>query len=392
MSTNLSHQQQVDREPTQSLLPQTTDPTDPINDNDVMVELTSKCNLRCVYCPKSQPGDELRPGRDQEMEPAVLARFENFLARLAARSTPVRLLLVGTGETTHAEDWRARCAPFLAVPGSKGLISNFARVFTDEDLDCLLAFDAITVSLDTTDPALLKRIRRKVDLRTVTYNVVRLRARSVAKGVACPVLDVNCTLTDQVALGVRDLAIWAATLGMGLVLSSLYEMPDIEGQVAVRCVTAISNDDFNSFLGQIVEVDDMYAGLDPNFRLQPNLKTRIEEHINLLGGAEPTEPSASSTSQTRLCMQPWTRFTLAADGLVYPCCVTTEEVGSLAEGPVEAVLFGEKARSFRRRLLEGDMPAPCRTCSNAPLGSPEELRTMVQQARAQNPHPASDLS
>ena len=108
-----------------------------------MVEITSKCNLRCRYCSKSQAGDSNEPGRDQEMEDLVL----NEVAKIIMKEKPPEIQLSGTGETTFRKDWIQAVKPLIraarqANPEVKiNMISNFARPLAREEFEAMLEID-----------------------------------------------------------------------------------------------------------------------------------------------------------------------------------------------------------------------------------------------------------
>lgn len=361
------------------------DPSAFLECNDIMVELTSRCNLRCVYCPKSQPGNERLPGRDEDMTDDVVASLHEHCGRLREEGRPVKLLLSGTGETSFRKDWMELLGPFFEYPGEFTIISNFAQVLSDEEVEFLLNFNTIWVSIDTANEELQRSIRRKVDLGNVSHNITRLQAaaRSVAK--PCPQLHANCTMNDKVAPTVQELARFTSALGLSLGLSSLYEMPAIPGAIEVRCVTRLGDDEFEKFVEGLLKAVSVYTQSRLPFDIQENLLDLVRRrlHISSPGGESPkTEPRNGETEAplTRICTQPWFRFTAAADGALYPCCVTIEKIGSASDGTLSDVLNGETARAFRRALWTGDPPEVCKECSNAPLGPPPELHAMVKAA------------
>ncbi|MFY9510459.1 MAG: SPASM domain-containing protein, partial [Rubrivivax sp.] len=76
-------------------------------------------------------------------------------------------------------------------------------------------------------------------------------------------------------------------------------------------------------------------------------------------------------------LQPWTRFTVAADGALFPCCVTdmppVGHIGREGEG-----IDGPAIQAFRRALLVGEVPPVCVGCTNAPHTSTAELEATVR--------------
>ena len=123
--------------------------------------------------------------------------------------------------------------------------------------------------------------------------------------------------------------------------------------------------------------------------LQLHLAQRMSEIEALLnqGSMAKTVEDELATSacgesaNTKICLQPWTRFTLASDAALYPCCVTsmqpTGSLGAMAN-PLKDGLDGERMQHFCRALLTGNVPESCRKCTNAPSGPVIQLQQAVQ--------------
>ncbi len=64
------------------------------------------------------------------------------------------------------------------------------------------------------------------------------------------------------------------------------------------------------------------------------------------------------------CSFPWTTTYVAFDGKIRPCCFSDpdEDLGDLKEQPFDAIWNGEAYVRFRREILEGKVPKPCRSC------------------------------
>lgn len=73
------------------------------------------------------------------------------------------------------------------------------------------------------------------------------------------------------------------------------------------------------------------------------------------------------SNRTRLCLQPWNTINVGADGTVYPCCVTVDDmnIGNLAEQSLEEIIVGPKMAEIRNRLVSGNLTGACVDCQNA---------------------------
>ncbi len=353
----------------------------------LMVEYTSRCNLRCKYCSKSNPGDDQIPGRDMDMSGATI---DQALA-VIARERFSELLLAGTGETTFHKDW-IRDLPRLIEAGRAAnprafihINSNFAMKYGDAEFAVLSQLDGIMISIDTADRDLTRTMRAKSDLSLIVYNIVRLKAWCEAHGVRMPRLTVNATIYAEAALGIYDLAVMLASLPIShLSLSDLYEFEAVQ----LNGIRPVGLEDPARFATsvQMIQKAINFAQTRKAYSLsvQPHLMERINALILQMqsGGKaaaqeEVVEEAAASGSRTKMCTQPWTRFTLAANGALFPCCVTDmPAVGNVHEAGEG--IDGPRMQAFRRDLLLGQVPAACQACSNAADCSTQELEAQVR--------------
>ncbi len=82
--------------------------------------------------------------------------------------------------------------------------------------------------------------------------------------------------------------------------------------------------------------------------------------------------------QTRLCIEPWAKAFIRANGDVHLCCYHTP-VGSINDKPLCEVLNSEEAKSYRLGLLTGDLKPACQACGDKKLVSQEELKQAVEE-------------
>ncbi len=183
----------------------------PVN---LISELTSKCNLRCTYCPKGDLNKDAwngAPGRDMHMEDTALGRYLDLVRTLEFG----QIQLSGVGEFSFRQDWVEVGKQIRDQTRSKiTLVSNFARIFSKEELDFLLSLFHIMVSIDTSDADLLKKVRKAVDIRTITTNIINLRARALATGRAMPLIKINATIYAENLRHIHELACFAASVGV----------------------------------------------------------------------------------------------------------------------------------------------------------------------------------
>ena len=171
----------------------------------LIAELTSRCNLRCKYCQKADDNWNAIPGRDQDIDDGVLQRLFESLGERPFQT----IQLSGIGEFTFRKDWVPTLERFHSIGLNVTLICNFAKQFTDEELDALLKTKNLMISVDTTDADMLKSVRKSVSFSTITTNLLRLRMRARETGVAKPYLRLNAVLYKENMLGIEKLAHFA---------------------------------------------------------------------------------------------------------------------------------------------------------------------------------------
>lgn len=362
----------------------------------LMVEYTSRCNLRCRYCSKANPGDDQIPGRDMDMQPQTLQQTLDFIAsqRLG------ELLLAGTGESTFHRDW-VQDLPRLIAAGKAAnpqcyvhLNSNFAQRYGDAEWQALSQLDGIVVSIDTADRDLTKQVRAKSDLALIAYNMVTLKSWCEARGRRVPRLMVNATVYAEAAAGLHELLVFLSQLPVERV--SISDMVELEA-CKVNGLRAINTDDRAAFVAAVQGLQKAihYGQQQQKFKLDisPHLFERVNALVAQVNGTAPAAdtPAADTPAahtgargRTKLCLQPWTRFTVAADGALFPCCVTdmpaVGHIGRDGEG-----VDGPAIRHFRHRLLVGDLPSVCVDCTNARHADVAELQGTVA-ALVRMPH------
>lgn len=375
--------QWVNRKQTPANLPEFPEQWLQAYPQSLMIEYTSRCNLRCKYCSKSNPGDDQIPGRNMDMTPQTV----DAVIELIQASSYTELLLAGTGESTFHPHWREDF-PRLIQAGKSGnrscyvhVNTNFAAKYEDEDWAVFAQLDGIVISIDTADRQLTREVRAKSDLGLIIYNITRLQTYCQFHGLKLPVLTINVTLYHEAAAGLPELMALLSNLPIQAVsISDLFER-EATDKNAIR---PLHNDNPESFAQAVKHLQHAMeiAGRQDHFQvsIQPHLLDRIEAMASQTAQAiQPeVETPAEQASLTKLCLQPWTRFTLAADAAIFPCCMTEmDPVGNIGTGQEEDGVNGQGIRDFRHALLRGDMPQACRHCTNAPDVAPQVLQAAV---------------
>ena len=152
------------------------------------IEVTMKCNLRCVYCGVSQPHYVA-----SEMSKSYLMQLVGKLTNLSRRTV---VAVNGHGETTYHPDWLVFCNEVVNLNFPTQITTNLARLLTQEEAECLAKFKKIEISIDTVDAVQLRSIRRHVKLENVLDNIAALRHAARRLKCAAPEIGISCVIYD----------------------------------------------------------------------------------------------------------------------------------------------------------------------------------------------------
>ena len=174
--------------------------------NHIAFTFTNRCNLRCVYCPQgSHPDDFHADTPDQQINSII-----NFVLL-----NKIPIVSIGYyGETTMISGWAAYCERLLNAGVNLRIVSNFSYPLETDELEALARFARIEVSIDTVDPAALKRIRKAADVRLIVYNTQRLQAHAALRGLPMPEIVWTGVLCEPAAVEAVNLVAMAKVCGV----------------------------------------------------------------------------------------------------------------------------------------------------------------------------------
>lgn len=272
------------------------------------IEPTNSCNLRCPFCPQSDPEHSCRRAFGQLTE----ANLRLFLAHLRdIRPANRHLNFTLDGEPFLNRDF----VRFVELAAEEGYFSVFATNATRLDpptADRLIAAGPFRASIDfAASEQIFESIRgRKGDYGIVLTNLRYLVERS--------------TTNHGVHVDIHDIAPYAGIEAKGA-LAQLGALFPTNLPRRVRFDSRV----FHNFCGHL--------------------------------------PFRRTGNNYRLCPYPWTQMAVAHNGDCVACCRDTvgrSVLGNVFRQPIMEIWNGEAYQRFRRNLLDGcpELNAACKDC------------------------------
>jgi MoaA/NifB/PqqE/SkfB family radical SAM enzyme len=349
--------------------------------DSVCIEITNKCNLRCSYCSKSDDRLEAEPWNNIDMSDDAVAALYRYCKDAGIRNVS----LSGVGETAMVAGWHGRIAAFLDDPEiDVHLVSNFIRVLDDDDLNALTKLRNLQISFDSADLAMVRRLRSRADLRTIAYNIVRLRQKMKELG-RRPNVDVNCTLS-RINIGeLARLAGFCRELGVDRLIVGEVMTTSANNSKMPEKLDRLTDAEIILLARQIIAAENELRESDTSLNLQDHLRARIEEIVEQLReGGMPADPAGyfHRRMASSACRQPWTAPFVRANGDVYACCsaiIGGEPLGSLATSSMQGILDSASSRAVRAEILNGRTSLPCDGCTLARSEGFEEFAHEIRE-------------
>jgi MoaA/NifB/PqqE/SkfB family radical SAM enzyme len=351
----------------------------------ICIEVSGRCNLRCVYCHKADPVLEALPGANDDMTDEQIDQLYEFCKVQKIRAVSLSL----GGETTVVQGWYKKIDRFLEDKDLRcHIVSNFARPLIDDELVAFTKFDELQVSFDSSDLGMVRRLRSKADLRTITYNIIRLRQKARDLG-RRPFIVVNATLCRDNVGHIAGLAGFCRELGVDQL--NLTEMLELGGNPNMpESLDTLSHDELITLGQQLTAARAVLDGSGTEFRVREHLQARIDSFTEELHtGADPNvRGSLDLPSVSSACRQPWDSPFVKASGRVYPCCgsVKSGPVGDLTTTSIGDVVNSEASRAVRASILAGKPIVACEGCSFARnISFPEFVHDIEEWFGVANP-------
>ena len=287
------------------------------------IEITNRCNLRCVMCPATELMS-IRTPRDLSCED-----FRFFVSHLPYLR---EVDLQGIGEpllNPHLEKILEWC-------GTHNIEARFVTnglLLRSERIKSLLKAgpSRITVSLDTVDPEVYANIRSGANVRKLLDNIAEL-----------------ILFRNQVKASKPHVGLMAITMK-----GTLEGMPDVIQTAAELGVDSLTIKGLNTMINPDLQERNLGSSLQ-------RIRKVAEHHPNL----EVIIDCEGNSGQLR-CRWPWLATYVTVEGDVTPCCNCPDarhvHFGNLFNTPFRSVWNSAAYKKFRHEL-KTEFPQICRSC------------------------------
>jgi MoaA/NifB/PqqE/SkfB family radical SAM enzyme len=348
----------------------------------LLVEFTSRCNLRCVYCHKSQPDS----GNGIDLPDEVLEKIVAY-----AVSNPASHVCVnGNGETTLRKNWDDYCDRILEKNPNLGIITNLSKEFTDKELSTLCRFKSIEVSCDTADPELFRKLRRGAELERLLNNMELIKSAAIRENHQPPLFSWSCVLNDRNVFNLDDYVLLALQHGVqSFSLCNLIKHPEVTGVLSVKHITELSDEKFNEAAQIVLETVRILMKNKIKFHGIHGLMQTILRKYEAIGSstAALTVPAQKNdcpaplqpAGHTRDCVEPWANMFIQSNASVSPCCVMEGNPSLTGNSGIEELFNSEFYVRLREGLLTGNLCPACRTCPGAEWTSIDNYKNKIRE-------------
>lgn len=352
--------------------------------SSLWINLTSRCNLRCVYCTVGKPGHI-----DRDISDVSLEKILAFIREVR----PTRVMVGCYTETTSYDGWVEVVRAITDQGLSVNVISNLARLLDAEEIDTLARCATLQTSIDTIDRDRLKEVRKGADIRTILYNVVRIRGRALELGITPPRMEWICVPTRENFSGLMEYVGCAIACGVSSIsinpvlqfqdakqkLPDLLDFPDAELREVFAKFEAAAAFAFTHGVAFALGNRDLIEERLRNSETTAKPESAVRGELVAALGRVSFYARQLHTGMTRLCSQPWDNVVLSDKGELYPCTICGTPLANLDDYErLDDALSSPALVKWKQNLLDGTPGQACVNCLRAPEGSIKDLRALVR--------------
>jgi MoaA/NifB/PqqE/SkfB family radical SAM enzyme len=339
-----------------------------------------------VYCAKSFHPHESKRAFDLSEKDAASA------IQLLQKRQVKMFCMSGIGETTTRKGWQDICRKSLDTHVEHTIITNLARLLSDDEVEVLARFASVQVSVDTCDPELFAKIRRGAKLETIVANIENIRAAAKRLGVRGPEFRLDMVIADKTVFGLEETVAWAIRNGVtDFYFAGLINHSEPTEGFNVQQVKNLPRSELSNALQCIERAADLARRSGCRVAVNDGLTRSLQHELAKEKEQPSATPAATSADHrwdspglesgwTRDCMDPWNYVFLYAHGEVRPCCCYLDSIGNVSKTRFKKILNGRPVRTIRRNLLTGNLKGMmCERCSMHPPIPAQAFRAKIKR-------------
>jgi MoaA/NifB/PqqE/SkfB family radical SAM enzyme len=316
--------------------------------NFLIVDTTSKCNLKCLMCWQTTVSEE--------ESPRVHLSHKALAEALAVKDTLTRVNFHGSGEPLLNARFAEIVGEFRGQVDYMETCTNGTAVTRKNAAKLLDAgLNVIRFSCDGDNAESFERLRCGANFDKFIDNVKLTVA--LKQELASPShIGFNFVVSRESWRELPGVVRLAESLGLDFIAIFAYikmgdgvddlVMPK-EGVEAVRKFISDYRTDPSS---------KCYLMLAPSLDASHEVMEQIPETSTTTKG----EPGSSDNRMR--CGALYSMMNIKADGSVYPCCIHPSKMGDLNRNTVEEIWNGEAYRDLRRQHATGEVDEMCLRC------------------------------
>ncbi len=314
------------------------------------LEVTNRCNLLCVTCPRTYA----------DLEPPADLSWDLFTRIVEQAPNLSRAVLHGVGEPMLVADL-PRMVQHLKDRGVYVLFNTNGSLLNERNGRALIkaGLDELRVSLDASTRESYKAIRGKDYFNRILRNVRRFRELQEAEGHARPRLSAWLTGLKETTAELPDFVALAAEIGVREVYLQRLVYFD-------KHAIGLARSEQSLFEQMNAEDASHLAAAEKKAR---------ELGITFSASGAASEPGASlrrasDKNPWSLCARPWTLMYITANGRALPCCIApfsqhgyeNYTLGDATKEELREIWNGAAYQDFRTALQSDRPPQACANC------------------------------
>jgi MoaA/NifB/PqqE/SkfB family radical SAM enzyme len=320
----------------------------------VFIEITNRCNLLCVTCPRTF----------FEREPLKSLSLKEFITIAEQFPQMQRALLHGIGEPLLNREL-PDIIKYLKGRNVEVIINSNGTLLTPEWQKKLIesGLDQYRCSIDGATDATYARIRGANLLPKLKRGLEGLVKTKENLGATNPSISIWCVATQENVRELPDLLRLASSLGVPEVYMQrlvYFALAPAEQYGMARDELAVFGKDDEREERIIEECTKLSSALGIKF-----LASGARDPINSLAAAR-----TADFAPWQACMRPWTTAYITANGNCLPCCISpfaTNDyesliLGNLLEHPFHEIWNKPRYQKFRKDLLSDHPHKACSSC------------------------------